>query len=231
MRDLLKPILFPVHPDGWPYIAGTAAAALLLGLLSTSAFWVGAILTGWCLCFFRNPDRVTPARSGLIVSPADGLVEEVAAVEPPPELDMGANPLVRIAIHMDVFDCHVNRIPIDGTVTRAEYIPGLFLNLAFDKASEDNERRLLRITTAEGRHVGCVQIAGFVARRIVSAVERGQTVRAGEYFGMIRFGSRLDVYLPDGAAPLVAAGQKMVAGETVLADLASTESARPGEMR
>ncbi|CAN5787086.1 hypothetical protein BH23PSE1_BH23PSE1_12130 [soil metagenome] len=172
-----------------------------------------------------------PARSGLVVSPADGLVSMIGPAAPPAELGLGPAARMRISVFMSVFDCHVNRLPLGGTIARVAYRPGKFLNAALDKASEDNERNGLVIALGDGRRLGVVQIAGLVARRILCDAREGDALRTGARFGMIRFGSRLDVYLPDGVAPLVAVGQRTVAGETVIADLASSEGQRLGELR
>ena len=193
--------------------------------------WVGLVLTLWCIYFFRNPDRVTPEREGLLISPADGIVQMIAEVAPPKELDMGTEPVVRVSVFMNVFDCHVNRIPCDGRIGRLVYVPGQFLNASFDKASEENERQMIRIDLDSGAFVGAVQIAGLVARRIICYLEDDQTVLAGERFGLIRFGSRVDVYLPRSAVPQVVIGQKCISGETIIADLKSDEPARSGEVR
>jgi len=181
--------------------------------------------------FFRDPSRVTPDRDGLVISPADGVVQSIIEVTPPDELTMGSEPRTRIAVFMNVFNVHVNRIPIDGTISTAAYRPGKFINASFDKASEQNERQSLKITTESGQDVGCIQIAGLVARRIICHAKVGDRMRAGERFGMIRFGSRVDVYLPKGVAPKVLVGQLAVAGETVLADLGSDEATLHGETR
>jgi len=228
---LLKTILVPIHRAGWPFIVLFAAIAVGLALVAQPLGWLGAAVTAWCAYFFRNPDRVTPSRPGLVVSPADGVVQLVDRAPPPPELGMGEAPRNRIAVFMNVFNVHVNRIPCDGTVTAAAYRPGKFVNASLDKASEFNERQSLRIGLADGRDLACVQIAGLVARRIRCDVGEGAPVRAGQRFGLIRFGSRLDVYLPDDVAPLVAVGQRAIAGETVIADLNSDEPARAGEVR
>ena len=193
--------------------------------------WIGLVLTLWCVYFFRNPDRVTPEREGLIISPADGIVQMIAEVSPPEELDMGSDPVVRVSVFMNVFDCHVNRIPCDGRIGKLVYVPGHFLNASLDKASEENERQMVRIDLESGAFVGAVQIAGLVARRIVCYLEEDQIVLAGERFGLIRFGSRVDIYLPHGAVSHAVIGQKCVSGETVLADLKSDEAARSGEVR
>src|SRR3954453_10103483 len=207
----------PVHPEGYSFIGGFALASLILFWTWTPLGWIGTGVTGWGALFFRDPVRVAPVRDGLVVAPADGRVSMVTDVMPPAELGLGDRPLPRISIFMSVFDCHVNRSPVTGRIDRIAYRPGTFINAELDKASEDNERNSLVITTPNGR-IGVIQIAGLVARRIVSFVREGQTIGAGERFGLIRFGSRLDVFLPEGAKVLVAAGQTAVAGETVLAD-------------
>ena len=209
--------LAPVHPQGYPFIGGFALASLILFFIWTPLGWIGTLATAWCAYFFRDPVRVTPLREGLVVSPADGRVSRVVNAVPPPELGLSERPLPRISIFMSVFDCHVNRSPMSGRIERMVYRAGKFINADLDKASEDNERNSLVISTPGGR-IGVVQIAGLVARRIVSFVREGQSLSAGERFGLIRFGSRLDVYLPEGSKALVAVGQTAVAGETVLAD-------------
>lgn len=228
---MAKYIWLPIHREGWPFIALFAVGAVLLGLLWGPLGWLGLVLTCWCAYFFRNPDRVTPSRPGLVISPADGVVCLVGHAVPPAELGMGNDPRMRVSVFMSVFDVHVNRAPIDGKVTKIAYKPGKFLNASLDKASEDNERMAIRMETAEGAEFAFVQIAGLVARRIKCDLTEGQEVRAGERFGLIRFGSRVDVYLPDGVAPLVTCGQRCIAGETVLADVDATETARQGEVR
>lgn len=229
--DLLKDIVVPINRAGWPFIAAFALVAVALAFVAQPLGWIGAALTLWCVFFFRDPDRVTPIRPGLVVSPADGLVRWVGPAPPPPELELGDAPLNRISIFMNVFDVHVNRIPIDGAVARLFYRPGRFFNASLDKASEHNERQSVVIAGADGVKIGLVQIAGLVARRILCRLREGQAVRSGQRFGMIRFGSRVDIYLPDGGASLVAVGQRTIAGETVLADLRSGEPERPGETR
>lgn len=215
----------PVHPEGYPFIGGFALISLVLFWVWPPLGWIGTGLTVWCALFFRDPVRVTPARDGVIVSPADGRVSMIVTTMPPPELRLGTTPLLRVSIFMSVFNCHVNRAPAAGVIERIVYRPGKFVNAELDKASEDNERNSLVIATVHGR-IGVVQIAGLIARRIVSFVREGQALAAGERFGLIRFGSRLDVFLPEGARPLVAIGQTATAGETVLADLQSGEPAR-----
>ncbi|MDB5627051.1 MAG: putative phosphatidylserine decarboxylase-like protein, partial [Tardiphaga sp.] len=207
----------PIHPEGYPFIGGFALASLVLFWIWTPLGWIGTGLTVWCALFFRDPVRVTPIREGLVVSPADGRVSMIAMVVPPAELGLGDTPLLRISVFMSVFNCHVNRAPVAGRIDRIAYRPGKFVNAELDKASEDNERNALVISTPNGR-VGVIQIAGLVARRIVSFVREGQVIGAGERFGLIRFGSRLDVFLPEGGKALVSIGQTAIAGETILAD-------------
>jgi phosphatidylserine decarboxylase len=230
-NELLRPLLFPVHRAGWPFIFAFAVVSFLLGLLWSPLYFVGGVLTVWCVFFFRDPDRRTPTRPGLVISPADGMVQMVVEAAPPPELDMGAEPLPRISVFMNVFNCHVNRSPVDGKVVKLAYRPGTFVNASFDKASEDNERQAVRIRTPDGRDVACVQIAGLVARRILCDLRPDQEILAGQRIGMIRFGSRVDIYLPKGVTPLALPGQMTVAGETVIADLTRNEPDWQGEIR
>jgi phosphatidylserine decarboxylase len=225
---MLETFIKPMHPEGRRFVAIFAAVSIGLFLLWPPLGWLGVGLTVWCYYFFRDPRRVTPTRPGLIVSPADGIVSLIEPALPPPELGLGTAPLMRVSVFMNVFNCHVNRAPIAGTVRTIAYRPGKFLNASLDKASEDNERNGLVIEMEDGRALGVVQIAGLVARRIVCFAAEGTRLGTGERFGLIRFGSRLDVYLPDGVAPLVAIGQTMVAGETVVADLLTEEPARSG---
>ena len=229
--SLLDNVLVPIAREGWPFIAIFGLVSLIFYLLYAPLGWIGLVVTLWCVYFFRNPDRVTPEREGLIISPADGIVQMIAEVSPPEELDMGSEPVVRVSVFMNVFDCHVNRIPCDGRIGKLVYVPGHFLNASLDKASEENERQMVRIDLESGAFVGAVQIAGLVARRIVCYLEEDQIVLAGERFGLIRFGSRVDIYLPHGAVSHAVIGQKCVSGETVLADLKSDEAARSGEVR
>jgi len=217
--------LVPVNPQGYPFIGAFALVSLILFWLWPPLGWIGTVLTLWCAYFFRDPPRVTPIGEGLVVSPADGRVSLIVNAVPPAELQLGETPLPRVSIFMSVFDCHVNRAPVGGRIERIAYRPGKFLNADLDKASEDNERNGLVIATPSWR-VGVVQIAGLIAKRIVCWTKEGQEVGAGERFGMIRFGSRLDVYLPVGSVPLVSEGQTSLAGETVLADLSSATRTR-----
>jgi len=212
--------LVPIHREGLPFIGVFALASLILFLIWTPLGWIGTVLTIWCALFFRDPQRVTPVRDGIVVAPADGRVSMVINAVPPKELNLGERAMPRVSIFMNVFNCHVNRSPVTGRIERIVYKAGTFINADLDKASEDNERNTFVIATA-GARVIVVQIAGLVARRIVSFRREGATVGAGERIGMIRFGSRVDVYLPEGVRPLVAEGQTAIAGETVLADLRS----------
>ncbi|HST93611.1 MAG TPA: phosphatidylserine decarboxylase [Microvirga sp.] len=215
-----------MHKEGYPFILIALVATIVLALLWSPLGWIGTILTVWVCYFFRDPPRVTPIRDGLVVSPADGRVNLITTAVPPVELDLPPEPMTRISVFMNVFDCHVNRSPVAGRITQILYTPGLFLNAELDKASEDNERNAL-VIESNGAKIGVVQIAGLVARRIVSFVRTGDSLSAGERFGLIRFGSRLDIYVPLSTQVLVGLGQTAVAGETVLADLTAQEPARP----
>ena len=214
----------PIHPQGYPFVGGFALVSLVLFWLWPPLGWVGTFATLWCAYFFRDPARVTPVRNGVVVAPADGRVSQIVNVVPPPELALGARARLRISIFMSVFDCHVNRSPIGGRIERVIYRAGKFLSADLDKASEDNERNAFVIATPAGARIAVIQIAGLVARRIVPFAREGDVVTAGPRIGMIRFGSRVDVYLPDGAKALVAEGQIAVAGETVLADLKALDA-------
>jgi phosphatidylserine decarboxylase len=225
---MLGTFLKPMHPEGIRFVGAFALASAVLFLIWAPLGWIGVGLTVWCYYFFRDPKRVTPTRPGLVISPADGVVSLIEPAVPPAELGLGPEPLTRVSVFMNVFNCHVNRAPVPGTVTKVAYRPGKFLNASLDKASEDNERMSLAMQMEDGRHVAFVQIAGLVARRIVCFVTEGTRLGAGERFGLIRFGSRVDVYLPQGVNPLVAVGQGTIAGETVLADLTATEPPRQG---
>jgi phosphatidylserine decarboxylase len=217
--------LAPIHREGYPFITAFIVASLVLFWLWTPLGWLAAIAAVWCAYFFRDPERVTPVRDGIVVAPADGRISRVTNAVPAKELDLGERPLPRVSIFMSVFDCHVNRSPVTGKLERIVYRPGAFVNADLDKASEDNERNCLLIAADRGR-IGVVQIAGLVARRIVCFVRQGASVGVGERIGLIRFGSRVDVYLPEGVRPLVAEGQTAIAGETILADLRATDPQR-----
>jgi phosphatidylserine decarboxylase len=233
---MLRQTLAPIHPDGWKFIAAAALATIILFLVWSPAGWAGLILTLWMAYFFRDPWRVTPDRPGLIVSPADGIVVALGPAPPPPELEMGAIPVPRIGIFLNLFDVHVARAPVGGRVAARRYTKGRFVNASLDKASLDNERLAIRIAPpgapAETPEIAFVLIAGLVARRIVCPAYEGQLLAAGERIGLIRFGSRVDVYIPPPYVPLVALGQRMVGGETVLADRLAPplaqQPARPG---
>lgn len=229
--DALRTVLVPINRDGYRFIAAFAVVALLLFWLWEPLGWLGVLATAWCAYFFRDPPRVVPLREGLLVSPADGTVASVEKAVPPAELGMDPVARTRIGIFLNIFDVHVNRIPDDGEVTGLAYRPGKFINANLDKASEDNERQSIRLRTGDGKEIAVVQIAGLVARRIVCDLYEGQQVRRGERIGLIRFGSRLDVYLDELHTPLVMTGQKVIAGETVIADARAQEPARRGETR
>jgi len=217
--------LAPIHREGVPFVAGFALATVILFWLWAPLGWIAAVLTAWCIYFFRDPTRVTPVRDGIVVAPADGRINRIINAVPPADLGLGERPLPRVSIFMSVFDCHVNRMPVSGRIERIAYRRGAFINASLDKASEDNERNGLVIVAGD-RRIGVVQIAGLVARRIVCFVREGTSLGAGERFGMIRFGSRLDVYLPEGTKPLVAEGQTAIAGETIIADLRAGDPGR-----
>ena len=222
LGDTLRFVLAPPHPAGRVFIAG-GVIAFVLGLLLGAGWlaWLGLLFTAFCFYFFRDPERVPPGRIGAVVAPADGVVVSVAASPPPPELGLGSTPRWRVGIFLSVLDVHVNRAPVDGTVTRIAYRHGRFFNASLDKASEENERNAIAIRLGDGRELAVVQIAGLIARRIVCNIREGDAVRTGARFGIIRFGSRTDLYLPEGVRPLVAEGQTMIGGETVIAELGS----------
>lgn len=229
--DTIRSVLVPIHREGWKFIAIFAVVTLVLFWVAEPLGWLGVVLTCWCAYFFRDPPRVTPVRDGLLISPADGVVQMIERAAPPEELGMGSDPRQRISVFMNVFDVHVNRAPVDGTITALAYRPGKFLNAALDKASTDNERQSMRLKLKTDKEIAVVQIAGLVARRILCEVQEGQQLRAGERFGLIRFGSRVDIYLDDGMVPLVCVGQRMIAGETVIAEDGAAEQPRTGEVR
>lgn len=225
-----------IHPAGFPFIGIAAVVAVFLSLFGGVAFMVGLILFGWVVYFFRDPKRVTPSRPGLVVSPADGRVILITDVVPDKSLGLGDEPRTRVSIFLNVFDVHVNRSPVDGEVTHIDYRAGKFVNASLDKASVDNERNALALVMVgehpyAGQKIGVVQIAGLIARRILCTARPNDKLKAGERFGLIRFGSRTDVYLPQGLKPLVCVGQRMIGGETIIADCLSDEKARVGEVR
>ena len=226
LLDTILGIFVPIHSDGHKFIAIALAVAFLGFMVWDPLGWIAAGIAAYIAYFFRDPARVTPLRDGLIISPADGRVSSIEKIRPPAELGLGEEERVRISVFLSVFDVHINRAPAAGRIKRSVYIPGAFLNADLDKASEENERRALVIETASGSEIGVVQIAGLIARRIVTFSQEGDNVGVGERFGLIRFGSRVDTFLPPGHGALVAVGQRAVAGETVLADLKSTEPER-----
>ncbi|MEQ1790657.1 MAG: phosphatidylserine decarboxylase [Rickettsiales bacterium] len=228
LLESIKSIFVPIHPAGWFFIAIFIFVTFLLALLWSFLGWLGLIASIWCIYFFRNPHRVTPIREGLVVSPADGVIQSINKVVPPAELELGDGERTRISIFMNVFNVHVNRIPITGSVSKIHYKAGKFLNASLDKASAENEQNLIKITTPENIEIGVVQIAGLVARRILCDLNNDQPVKTGEQFGIIRFGSRVDVYLPVEIESLAIVGQIAIGGETVLADLSSSEFSRVG---
>lgn len=245
MNDLLatirKTLFIPIHPAGLPFIGIFAGVTLVLCLLDGDLGAVGFVLTLWCVYFFRNPPRATPVREGLVISPADGIVQMIVEAPLPPELDdckgqgdalCDALMLTRVSVFLNVFDVHINRIPADGEIKKVVYRPGKFFNASLDKASADNERStVLMKLNGHGASIAFVQIAGLVARRIICKLTAGQNVKAGNIYGLIRFGSRVDIFLPPGVAPLVCVGQRMIGGETVIADFKSGEPARTVENR
>ena len=219
MTDTLRMVLAPPHPAGRPFIL-VGIVAIAFGLaLGAWLIWLGVLFTLFCLYFFRDPERTPPGRPGAVLAPADGRIVSVAPAVPPAELGLGAEPRWRVGIFLSVLDVHVNRVPADATVTRIAYRHGAFVNAALDKASEENERNAIALRLPDGRDMAVVQIAGLIARRIVCSLREGDAVAAGARFGIIRFGSRTDLYLPSGVRPLVAEGQTMIGGETVIAEL------------
>lgn len=224
--DTITSTLAPVHRDGHKFLAISLGLMLLFFFIWPPLAWLLVAVSGYIAYFFRDPDRVTPLREGLVIAPADGKIQRIERVRPPAELGLGDEERVRISIFLSVFDVHINRSPVAGRIERAIYIPGVFINAALDKASEDNERRALVIAMPSGRELAVVQIAGLIARRIVGFKDEGAGVGVGERIGLIRFGSRVDLYLPPGHDALAAVGQRAVGGETVLADLTSAEPER-----
>lgn len=226
--NMLKIVAVPMHKEGRKFVAIFAAITAALYFVWAPLFWLGVGATVWCYYFFRDPVRVVPQQDGLVISPADGVVSLIEDVTPPADMGLGDAPLTRVSVFMNVFNCHVNRAPIAGKVTNVVYHHGKFLNASLDKASEHNERNSITIEAPNGVRIGVVQIAGLVARRIVCFVQEGSPLEVGHRFGLIRFGSRLDIYLPKGVSPLVAVGQTAVAGETILADLHTPDHTRTG---
>ena len=226
--NMLKIVAVPMHPEGRKFVLIFAVIAIALSFIWMPLFWLGVGATIWCYYFFCDPVRVIPQQEGLVLSPADGIVSLIETVVPTTDLALGDEAVTRVSVFMNVFNCHVNRSPIAGKVTNIVYRHGKFLNASLDKASEHNERNSITIEAEGGARIGVVQIAGLVARRIVCFVREGSSIDLGHRFGLIRFGSRLDVYLPKGVSPLVAVGQTAVAGETILADLRAPNAKRSG---
>ena len=223
-------ILTPIHPAGIPFIAIFFILAIIIGWIWSPLYYVGFTLTLWCIYFFRNPYRTTPILSGsnknnLITSPADGTVIEISKINPAEDIGLPDGKWTRVCIFMNVFDVHVNRSPMLGQITYKKYIPGSFFNASLDKASDENERLILNMDTDNGNKIAFVQIAGLVARRIICDVDIGHSLKAGEVFGLIRFGSRVDIYFPSEVSVMVLKGQKMIAGETIIGDF--SKNAKP----
>lgn len=227
LKQKLKTI---IHKEGYLFAFIFLAISVLLWHVHPLLGKAGLLLTAWCLYFFRDPNRVVPLKKGLIVSPADGVVQLIRKIKPPKEMGLGSDPLVRVSVFMNVFNVHVNRIPLMGTIRKIHYHKGKFLNAELDKASDHNERQLFCVESPEGHKVGFIQIAGLIARRIRCDVVEGQVVKTGQRFGLIRFGSRVDIFLPEGVSPLVIVGQKTIAGETVIGEINSKEGPREGEI-
>ena len=233
--DSIKSSVFvPIHPAGTPFIAIFAILTIFIGWLWTPLYFLGLILTVWCIYFFRNPNRVTPTLSGvnknnLIIAPADGKIIEISDVTPNDEIGLPSGEWQRVCIFMNVFDVHVNRSPMLGKITFKNYIPGLFFNANLDKASIHNERLILGMDTENGKKIAFVQIAGLVARRIICDVDKGSLLKAGEVFGLIRFGSRVDIYFPKEVSTLVLVGQKTISGETIIGDFTKSNKSVKGQ--
>jgi len=226
--DSILGAFVPIHPDGYKFVAGAALGTLILFAVAPPLGWLGALATAACAYFFRDPERVTPQRRGLIVSAADGKIAAIADALPAREFQLGSETLKRISVFLSVFDVHVVRSPVAGRIVKSRYVPGAFLNAELDKASEENERQALVIETETGEKVGVVLIAGLIARRILTFVNEGASVARGQRIGLIRFGSRVDLYLPGSARILAEPGQTAIGGETVLAEFAESGAARPG---
>ena len=216
-----------IHREGYIFIIIFAAATFVLGSFSTTLGWLGGICTIWCAYFFRNPERMTPVGDDLVISAADGIVQKITEAVPPAELDLGDEEMIRVSVFLNVFNVHINRIPASGKILSLKYHPGKFLNASLDKASIHNERQSVKMETKNGIKLGFVQIAGLVARRIVCDLEEEQEVSSGQRFGLIRFGSRADIYLPLKTAILVTEGQTAVGGETIIADFRMKKSEQP----
>lgn len=210
-----------IHKEGYLFVAVFAIVTFVLSSFSQVFFVIGLAMTGWCVYFFRNPDRHTPIIKDAVISAADGIIQSIDEAPAPSELGLGSSDMLKISVFLNVMNVHVNRIPVDGKIVGLHYNPGKFFNASLDKASTHNERQSILIESTSGEKVACVQIAGLIARRIVCDLEEGDKVEAGSRFGIIRFGSRVDIYLPRKTIPLVCVGQSVIGGETVLANLKS----------
>lgn len=218
--DLLKMVSFPIHKEGYKFILIFGLATIILALLSDTIGLIGLVLTAWCIFFFRDPERIIPVEENVIVSPADGVVTRVEyGVEAPAEIGWSTKKVNKISVFLNVFNVHVNRAPIAGTITKVIYTPGKFHSANLDEASSDNERSIAVVKTKEGTEIAFAQVAGLVARRIVSDLKEGQNVKTGDRYGIIRFGSRADIYLPEDAKIKILIGQTMIGGESIIAKL------------
>ena len=218
-KAITEEVLVPIHPAGWPFIFLFVLASILITVFWSPFAVVGTLLSLWCVYFFRNPRRTTPVTDNLVIAPADGRVLSIGPANPPVDLDLPTGNWRRVAIFMNVFDVHVNRAPVSGMVTATSYHKGAFVNSSLDKAAEANERQNICMETDTGHKIGIVQIAGLVARRILLETGVGDRLLVGQQFGIIRFGSRVDVWLPASTPVTVLPGQRTIAGETVIADL------------
>lgn len=223
LGELARETIPPMHPAGRPFVLGFAAATLLLRRLWRPAGVLGGVATAWCAWFFREPKRTAPSRSDVAVAPADGTISEITHALPPAELELGQRLMTRISVFLTIFDVHAQRLPLSGEVRKLQYRPGAFLSADLDKASDDNERNSMLVRADDGTEVVTVQIAGLVARRIVCSIEEGDKGAVGDTYGLIRFGSRVDLYVPTNSRVLVEEGQRTVGGETAVAEL------RPGD--
>ncbi len=231
MLQSTKDFIPSIHKEGYLIIAIFAFVTMILFSFSDTLGWLGTIALIWCVFFFRDPTRVTQTGENLVISPADGIVQMITSSYPPEELSMPQKEMTRISIFLSVFDVHVNRIPVNGKITKLHYRPGKFFNASLDKASVDNERQSVCITRPNGEEIAVVQIAGLIARRIICDLKDDQDVLAGERFGIIRFGSRVDIYLPTAIEPRVIVGQRAVGGETILADFGDEQRVIKGVAR
>ncbi|MDG1437158.1 MAG: phosphatidylserine decarboxylase [Rickettsiaceae bacterium] len=222
-----KDITNAIHKEGYIFIVIFAALTFVLGSFSSVFAWFGSICTLWCAYFFRNPERMTPVGDNLVISAADGVISNISEVTPPAELDMGDKEMIRVSVFLNIFNVHIQRMPANGKILSLQYHPGKFFNASLDKASVYNERQSVLMETKNGTKLAFVQIAGLIARRIVCDLEEGQELDAGTRYGLIRFGSRVDIYLPLKTPLLVTEGQTCIGGETVIADLEMKKNMQP----